>query len=65
MAELGPRAREYFGIDEPETPTGRAIRMIREEERERCAKVAEEVGRDLGEPAIGGRIADKIREFQS
>ena len=29
---------------EDETPTGRAIRLIREDERERCAKIAENPG---------------------
>lgn len=44
-----------------ETQTAFAIRAIKEEERERCAKIAERVGGELREQAIGGAIAKAIR----
>jgi hypothetical protein len=34
----------------------------RAEERERCAKIAERLGDEWGEPAIGGGIAKFIRD---
>lgn len=35
---------------------------VRADERERCAKLAEQGGKDLQEPAVGHYIAKMIRE---
>lgn len=51
-------------IGEDETPTARAIRLIREDERERCAKVVESFPYDARmqtTPALLMIIADVIR----
>jgi hypothetical protein len=45
-----------------ETPTARTIRLIQEEERERCAKIAEDLGKKYNERAMGGAIAAAIRQ---
>jgi hypothetical protein len=37
------------------------IRRVRETERERCAKIAERIGVELHEYAVGGAIATAIR----
>jgi len=41
-----------------------AILEGRDQERERCAKLAEQIGKELGEPAIGWHIAKAIRSGQ-
>lgn len=48
-----------------ETPTGMALRMLREEERENCAKIAERIGNDLKEYAVAAAIAKAIRRQSS
>lgn len=41
-----------------------AIREAVADERERCAEIAERIGRELGEPAIGHAIARAIQSEQ-
>lgn len=48
-----------------ETQTAFAIRLIREEERERCAQIAVALGRVFKQMAMGNKIADQIRNGQS
>ena len=51
-----------LAADDPLTPTGIALNAINREIAGRCAEIAERIGSDLGEPAVGYAIAEEIRK---
>jgi hypothetical protein len=65
MTDLRKQATRVLNMLADAGPMGAKIEVIEsalQAERERCAKAAEQRGKELGEPAIGSDIANTIRD---
>lgn len=62
MEEWPTMAKQNTQKREDESQTAFTLRCLLNDQAEECAKIAEAVGKVLGEPAIGHAIAKAIRE---